>query len=95
MLVVGWEQAFTEVNESIGTLQLRVLFMNLSEDVVLSDGFVFSLDLVTVPDTAGKMYCIYCTSQLLHACLMVLNSYYTMVILIQSLFVKVLLRYCY
>ena len=56
MLIVGWEQAFTEVNEGIGTFQLRVLFMNLSDDIVLSDGFVFSLDLETVPDTAGKMY---------------------------------------
>ena len=58
VLIVGWEQAFTEVNEGIGTFQLRVLFMNLSDEIVLSDGFVFSLDLETVPDTAGKMYCI-------------------------------------
>ena len=60
MLIVGWEQAFTEVNEGIGTFQLRVLFMNLSDEIVLSDGFVFSLDLETVPDTAGKMYVLPC-----------------------------------
>lgn len=92
VLVVGWEQAFTEVNESIGTLQLRVLFMNLSEDVVLSDGFVFSLDLETVPDTAGKMYCILyfaCLSNGTKLIVYCSNTYtITIVVFVKVLFFK-------
>ena len=50
---VGWERTFTEVNEGVGTFQLRIFIMNPTQDVELSSQLAFFLDLQTVPGTAG------------------------------------------
>ena len=57
-IVVGWEQTFTEVSEGIGTFQLLVLIMNLTQDVELASQLAFFLDVQTVAGTAGKDICV-------------------------------------
>jgi len=57
-IFVGWERTFTEVSEGIGTFQLLVLIMNLTQDVELSSQLSFSLDVQTVAGTAGKGTCV-------------------------------------
>ena len=57
-IFVGWERTFTEVSEDIGTFQLCVLIMNLTQDVELANQLSFFLDVQTVPGTAGKGVCV-------------------------------------
>ena len=54
MLVVGFESEFTSVNESVGSFELCVRIFTEAVLLPTYTTFSFSLDLVSVPGTAGK-----------------------------------------
>ena len=60
VIFVGFVETFTAVNETVGAFELCVaIFTNAS---LLPDSFQFSLNLITIPDSAGGIIFI----QLMH-----------------------------
>ena len=57
MLIVGFEpnSEFTSVNESIGSFELCIRIFTDASLLPMYTNFTFSLDLISVPGTAGKL----------------------------------------
>ena len=59
-VTVGFERTFTSVNESTGSFELCIRIF--TDVTLLNISFIFNLDLISVPITAGNtpQYYYYC-----------------------------------
>ena len=53
-ILVGFERNFTSINESVGSFKLCVEVF--TDPLLLPASFDFSLNLITIPGTAGTSY---------------------------------------